>query len=51
MFGKATPKIGDQVDELVGNIQKKLCGGEGGEMYTFDFRFDLDVWVHAGVRS
>jgi hypothetical protein len=27
--GKATPKIGDRVDELTGNIQKKLYGGEG----------------------
>ena len=58
MLGKATPKIGDQVDGLVGNIQKKLCWGEGGEhmksenrrekmVYIFDFRFDLDDWVHA----
>jgi hypothetical protein len=31
MLGKATPKIGDRVDELVGNIQKKLYiyGREG----------------------
>jgi hypothetical protein len=28
MLGKAAPKIGDRVDELVGNIQKKLCGRE-----------------------
>ena len=58
MLGKATPKIGDRVDELVGNIQKKLCGGDGGErvkgenrreemVYVFDLRFGLDVWVHA----
>ena len=24
MFGEATPKIGDRVDELICNIQKKL---------------------------
>jgi hypothetical protein len=58
MLGKATPKIGDRVDELVGNIQKKLYRREGGESvrdenrieeleYVFDLRFDLDVWVHA----
>jgi hypothetical protein len=58
MLGKATPKIGDRVDELVSNIQKKLYRREGGERvreenrieelaYVFDLRFDLDVWVHA----
>jgi hypothetical protein len=31
MLGKATPKIGDRVDELVGNIHKKLYRREGGE--------------------
>jgi len=34
MLCKATPKISDRVDELVGNIQKEV----------FDVRFDL--WVH-----
>ena len=54
MFSKTTPKIGDRVDELVGNIQKKLYGRERvrGEdvretlAYVFDLWFDLDVWVH-----
>ena len=32
MLGKATPKIGDRVNELVGNIQKKLYGQEGEHM-------------------
>jgi hypothetical protein len=31
MLGKAIPKIGNRVDELVGNIQKKLYEREGGE--------------------
>ena len=31
MLGKATPKIGDRVDDLIGNIQKKLYGQEGDE--------------------
>ena len=30
MLGKAAPKISDRVDELVGNIQKKLYGREKG---------------------
>jgi hypothetical protein len=30
MLGKTAPEIGDRVDELVGNIQKKLYGREGG---------------------
>jgi hypothetical protein len=59
MLGKTAPKIGDRVDELIGNIQKKLYGRDGGERvrdenireelaaYVFDLRFDLDVWVHA----
>ncbi len=56
MLSKATPKIGDRVDELIGNIQKKLYEREGGERvrgenrelaYVFNLRFDLDVWVHA----
>jgi hypothetical protein len=58
MLGKATTKIGDRVDEFVGNIQKKLYGREGGERvrgenrreepaYVFDLRFDLDIWIHA----
>jgi len=34
MLCKATPKISDRVDGLVGNIQKEV----------FDVRFDL--WVH-----
>jgi hypothetical protein len=55
MLCKATPKISDRVDELVGNIQKELYGREGCERvrgenireelaYVFDVRFDL--WVH-----
>ena len=58
MLGKAAPKFGDRVDELVSNIQKKLYGQEGGGRvrdenrieglaYVFDLRFDLDAWVHA----
>jgi hypothetical protein len=58
MLGKATPKIGDRVNELVGNIQKKLYGREGVERvrgenrreepaYVFDLGLDLDVWIHA----
>jgi hypothetical protein len=58
MLCKATPKIGDRVDELVGNIQKELQGREGGERvrsenirealaYVFDLGFDLDVRVRA----
>ena len=58
MLGKATTKIGDRLDELVGNIQKKLYGREGVNAwgtrvekrklaYVFDLRFDLDIWVHA----
>jgi len=55
MLGKATPKIGDRVDELIGDIQKKLYGvnrvrGENGReelAYVFDLRFYFDVWVHA----
>jgi len=58
MLGKATPKISDRVDKLVGNVQKKLYGRVGERVrgenrrernlaYVFDLRFDLDVWVHA----
>ena len=57
MLGKVTPKIGDRVDKLVGNVQKKLYGRVGERVrsenrkernpaYVFDLRFDLDVWVH-----
>ena len=27
MLREATPKIGDRVNKLIGNIQKKLCDG------------------------
>ena len=58
MLGKATSKISDRVDKLVGNVQKKLYGRVGERVrsenrrernptYIFDLRFDLDVWVHA----
>ena len=58
MLGKATTKIGDRVDELIGNIQKKLYEREGGKRvrsenrredpaYVFDLRFELDIWIHA----
>jgi hypothetical protein len=30
MLGKTAPKNGDRVDELIGNIQKKLYGRDGG---------------------
>jgi hypothetical protein len=62
MLGKTALKIGDRVDELVGDIQKKLhmymgekrastCGRDENireELtYVFDLMFNLDVWVHA----
>jgi hypothetical protein len=61
MLGKAMPsheaKIGDRVDELVGNIQKKRYGREGSERvrgkigeelaYILDLRFNIDAcWLH-----
>jgi len=30
MLGEAAPKISDRIDELVGNIQKKLYGDAEG---------------------
>jgi hypothetical protein len=51
MPGKATPKFGDQVDELVGNIQKKLYGREGGEHVRGKNRRGAGVGLRPHVRS
>ncbi len=53
MLGKTALKIGDRVDELVGNIQKKLCGREGGERVREgrEYKRGADVGLRPQARS